>query len=1424
METTMSTEYLNGRKPSANDRATEFLSRGFESLAHWLQQHDSDENRINDNDLHFDLVIVGSGYGGAIAALEFSKTVIKKTGKKPRICILERGKERLPGSFPSSLAELPTEVRLYRHSQENNNSNQPTVLGTESGLFDIRVGDGCSTLLANGLGGGSLINAGVMLQPDASVFDSEKWPDSFREKKELSSYFSEAQELLGASIKNEQNEATENTITRSGRTYSKYKSLETLVGCKDSVKAVPITVKLNTSDPDQTIKTDNCIDCGDCFSGCNFNAKKSLDTNVLATAALYGVKIFCSTTVHLFDKLSDGRWELLIKHTEKNMHKHFPKTTKLRCSKLIIAAGTFGTTELLLQSQLNSENNLSFSSQLGNRFTGNGDMLITISNRSNKVNSVASEKKVPGLRNVGPTITGMIDYRNSECHSVAIQELSVPAILHRLTSESTTLSQTISSITSNEKADILYSDEFCTLEPCGPLGKFDDQNKPNAPATKDGRETEHISILALMGNDKQTGTLSLPKYYSKVANRKNAAPTQGTLDLKFSPDSDFYKQNTALINHLTSKNDPKAWVHDNPVWKPLGTSLEDLFGVSIPGMLVTVHPLGGCPIGIDAQEGVVDEYGRAYDTANHSNYDTHDGLAILDGSILPTPTGINPALTIATLSLRASRKLIEEWGWSINGEKDNCPTPLSRPRFKQIDPLEEKQKTQTTLELVERLIGCVTLKQLNGTRDCVVELRLRSEPFIVEEFTRFLKRDIPLLCDEKIDPGDSLPSRSTIRIFDKLEWDKHHDIVHILEDRRILNKEWKKKKRAVMANYHEELDKLALFIAPLSGSINLLEEVPTSKNKRILRALWAWFLNRGFRDIRQYIGSSIRSYFYTNKNNSTKKSKGFFRKYKELLAVFANTGRERRLSYNLKIDNTSELRPDYLHKKERILDSTALVGKKIKGHKIFRYKICSNPWRQLMDIELTDFPCIKPNTSSTLTVDPEYFAKNNSPLLHISSEDNAVDGYADLLAVYTHAFRLFILQQLWTLRKPDTRTIKDNQQATKINNRLPRELCSTSNLEFKRFPLNLNEINKHQDQNPPVEVLLTRYRLKNRQSQSPPVLCIHGYSASGTTFAHSTLYGGKGKKGGLAAYLADNGREVWVLDMRSSCALSGGTSPWTFEDMAFKDIPLAISQVCKISGHSKVDVVTHCMGGVMLSMTLLGEPKNSMDRDRTKNTHNEIRNIALSQAGPFLKFTSANTLRAYVLNYVRKLMPKNGFEFSPSDPNSQINTLLDRLLYTIPYTDKTEYKAENPLLRNTYWVRARHRMDALYGRAFNLRNMHSKTLKNIDDFFGPMSFQTLEQTLWLSKRKQLSDWEGHSYHLKKQNFTTRWNHPTLWIHGEKNGLIDPISPSLTALICDEQNLSNFKFKIIADMGHQDCLMGKNCEVTFRAIAEHLNEE
>ena len=76
--------------------------------------------------------------------------------------------------------------------------------------------------------------------------------------------------------------------------------------------------------------------------------------------------------------------------------------------------------------------------------------------------------------------------------------------------------------------------------------------------------------------------------------------------------------------------------YDNPVWWAK--------------RVITVHPLGGAPMGRHPGEGLCDEYGEVYG---------HPGLYVMDGALLPGPVGANPSLTIAAVADRACTHLLE---------------------------------------------------------------------------------------------------------------------------------------------------------------------------------------------------------------------------------------------------------------------------------------------------------------------------------------------------------------------------------------------------------------------------------------------------------------------------------------------------------------------------------------------------------------------------------------------------------------------------------------------------------------------------------------------------------------------------------------------------------------------------------------------
>src|SRR5262249_5172860 len=89
---------------------------------------------------------------------------------------------------------------------------------------------------------------------------------------------------------------------------------------------------------------------------------------------------------------------------------------------------------------------------------------------------------------------------------------------------------------------------------------------------------------------------------------------------------------------------------------------------SILKRLVTVHPLGGCPMGDNAEEGVVDAWGEVFH---------YPGLYVADGSVMPGPVGSNPSLTIAAFSRRCAHGILARWRSSKNSAHASATEPAS---------------------------------------------------------------------------------------------------------------------------------------------------------------------------------------------------------------------------------------------------------------------------------------------------------------------------------------------------------------------------------------------------------------------------------------------------------------------------------------------------------------------------------------------------------------------------------------------------------------------------------------------------------------------------------------------------------------------------------------------------------------------------
>src|SRR5690242_4454096 len=109
---------------------------------------------------YYDVIVIGSGYGAGIAASRLSRA-----GKK--VCLLEKGKEFLPGEYPRTAEQAVKEMQF----------NTPeTRIGPRTGLYDFHLNRDISVYKGCGLGGTSLVNANVSLLPEPRVLEKENWP------------------------------------------------------------------------------------------------------------------------------------------------------------------------------------------------------------------------------------------------------------------------------------------------------------------------------------------------------------------------------------------------------------------------------------------------------------------------------------------------------------------------------------------------------------------------------------------------------------------------------------------------------------------------------------------------------------------------------------------------------------------------------------------------------------------------------------------------------------------------------------------------------------------------------------------------------------------------------------------------------------------------------------------------------------------------------------------------------------------------------------------------------------------------------------------------------------------------------------------------------------------------------------------------
>ena len=544
---------------------------------------------------HFDAVVVGSGFGGSVLAYRLAEA-----GKS--VCVLERGKPYPPGSFPRGPRELaeafwdPSEG-LY-------------------GMFNLWSFKGIGALVSSGLGGGSLIYANVLLrkpekwfvQEDLAKGGYEYWPVT---RADLDPHYEAAEDMLGGAefpfeARTPKTQALRAAGEKLGRTFILPKLAVTFADGTDQPPAVGVPI--HEEHPNlHGVPRYTCRLVGECDIGCNLGAKNTLDLNYLSEAKRVGAEIWTRREVRSLAPREGGGYA--VRYVEHDVGDEGRKVEtsdpsvrperELTCDLLVLAAGTLGSTYLLLKSRADFPG---LSPRLGTRFGGNGDLL-----------TFALGADRPLDAHVGPVITSALhvpdELDGGEGRGFYVEDAGYPEFVSWLVQAT----QGPGSFWRFRRTAARLVLGLLRREP-----EVDLSAEVSELLSKTRVSTGSLPLLG-MGRDIPDGNMALTG-----SGKLQVDWRKGKSGPFFDRLGDFGKEIAGALG---------AKFERNPTW--------------YLGRLITVHPLGGCPMGRNADEGVVDSYGEVFG---------YPGFTIADGSVMPGPVGPNPSLTIAALADRFALK------------------------------------------------------------------------------------------------------------------------------------------------------------------------------------------------------------------------------------------------------------------------------------------------------------------------------------------------------------------------------------------------------------------------------------------------------------------------------------------------------------------------------------------------------------------------------------------------------------------------------------------------------------------------------------------------------------------------------------------------------------------------------------------------
>ena len=344
-----------------------------------------------------------------------------------------------------------------------------------------------------------------------------------------------------------------------------------------------------------------CDNLGRCDIGCPLLAKNTVDITYVARAETHGAEVYPLHEVLRIDPPTEdgGRWRVGFRDLQYRIR------GEVEAPVLVLAAGTVGTSRLLLKNQRRLGG---LSPALGTRFSGNGDALgLALNPRAEDVAGARAE--------YGPSMTSRVDYTADRGFMVA--DGGLPENFGGLLE-----------IVRGFNALTGWGRVVLHLKSAAARLGFTDRHVThrNVKLKRDHPIGDSLVFL-MIGRDTPNGRMRL-------------TPLLRCFDIRWSKadSAELFDGMRQAAGELAQAADAKSFFALDA--GPLGK-------------FITVHPLGGCPMADDPRAGVVDDAGKVHG---------HEGLYVLDGSIVPTALGVNPSKTIAALAERGVEQLLAERG------------------------------------------------------------------------------------------------------------------------------------------------------------------------------------------------------------------------------------------------------------------------------------------------------------------------------------------------------------------------------------------------------------------------------------------------------------------------------------------------------------------------------------------------------------------------------------------------------------------------------------------------------------------------------------------------------------------------------------------------------------------------------------------